>query len=47
MCVDSHVVNIIIIGYKIMIPQLDDMLDQLHGALIFTKNDLRSGYYYI
>jgi len=47
MCVDSRAINKITIKYHYPIISLEDLLDELHGASIFSKIYLKSGFYQI
>jgi hypothetical protein len=45
MCVDYHSLNEVTIKNMYPLPRIDDLFDQLKGACVFSKIDLRSGYH--
>ena len=45
LCIDSRQLNKVMVKNKYPLPWIDDLFDQLKGAKVFSKIDLRSGIY--
>ena len=44
-CIDFRELNKVTVKKKYPLPKIDDLLNKLQGSCVFSKIDLRSGYY--
>jgi hypothetical protein len=45
MCIDYRSLNEVTTNNKYLLPRIEDLFDQLRGASVFSKIDLRLGYH--
>jgi hypothetical protein len=45
MCIDYRSLNEVTVKNKYPLPRIEDLFNQLRGAGVFSKIDLRSGYH--
>jgi hypothetical protein len=45
MCVDYRTLNDVTVKNKYLLPRIEDLFDQMRGAKVFSKIDLRLGYH--
>ena len=45
LCIDCQQLNKVTIKNRYPFPRIDDLFDQLRGARVYSKIDLRTGYH--
>jgi hypothetical protein len=45
MCIDYRALNEVTVKNKYPLPRIEDLFDQLRGASVFSKIDMRLGYH--
>ena len=45
LCIDYRMLNKVTIKNRYLLPRIDDLFDQMKGAILFSKIDLRLGYH--
>ena len=47
MCIDYGQLNRVTIKNRYPLPRIDELFDQLRGARVYSKIDLRTGYHHL
>ena len=45
LCIDYRQLNRVTVKNRYLLPRIDDLFDQLRGARVYSKIDLRTGYH--